>query len=57
MKIKTTFAALALIAAPTLTLAKDCAGDRAMQDAKSINCAVGATYDAATNTCVPGTNS
>jgi hypothetical protein len=55
MTIKTSFAALVLILAPSLGFA-DCSGKDTMQDA-SISCAVGSTYDAATGKCVPGTNS
>lgn len=55
MTIKTSFAALVLILAPTFSFA-DCAGKDAMQDA-SISCAVGSTFDAATGKCVPGTSS
>ncbi|MGL5009668.1 MAG: carbohydrate-binding module family 14 protein, partial [Paracoccaceae bacterium] len=56
MKIKTTFAALALILAPGLALAEGCRHDNAIQDA-NMSCAAGTTFDAATKTCVPGTTS
>ncbi|MGL4320295.1 MAG: adenylosuccinate lyase [Paracoccaceae bacterium] len=57
MTMKTTFAALALILAPSLSLAEGgCSGHDAVKDA-SISCAQGTTYDAATGTCVAGTNS
>jgi hypothetical protein len=56
MTMKTTFAALALILAPTFGFAQGCVHDNAIKDA-SISCAVGSTYDAKTGTCVPGTNS
>jgi hypothetical protein len=54
MKIKTTFAALALTLAPTLTLAEGCPHDRGMpQGASAISCAQGLMFDTKTNTCVP----
>jgi hypothetical protein len=56
MTIKTTFAALALILAPSLSLAQGCIHDDAVKDA-SISCAVGSTYDAASGKCIPGTTS
>jgi hypothetical protein len=56
MTIKTTFAALILILAPSLTLAEGCIHEDAVKDA-SISCAVGSTLDAATGKCVPGTTS
>ncbi|MFM2389917.1 MAG: hypothetical protein RLZZ437_1472 [Pseudomonadota bacterium] len=57
MTIKTTFAALALILAPSLSFAEGgCSGHDAVKDA-SISCAPGTVYDASTNTCVTGTNS
>lgn len=54
MTLKTTFAALALILSPSLGHAEGCVHENAIKDA-SISCAVGATYDAKTGTCVPGT--
>ncbi len=56
MKIKTSFAALALILAPGLAVAQGCIHEDAVKDA-SISCAVGSTLDAATGKCVPGTTS
>jgi hypothetical protein len=57
MTIKTTFAALALILAPGLSLAEGgCAGHDAVKDA-AITCAPGTTLDTATGTCVTGASS
>jgi hypothetical protein len=56
MTMKTTFAALALILAPSFGWAEGCSGHEAVKDA-SISCAVGTTYDAKTGTCIAGTNS
>jgi hypothetical protein len=56
MTIKTSFAALILILAPSLGFAEGCIHEDAVKDA-SISCAVGSTLDAATGKCVPGTTS
>ncbi len=56
MNIKTTFAVLALMVAPGLALAQGCS-ERGMRDSAAMSCAEGMILDAATNTCVPVTNS
>ena len=56
MKIKTTFIALVLAAAPGLALAgPGC--DRDTTNISASSCAEGTMYDAATGTCVPQTTS
>jgi hypothetical protein len=52
MKIKTTFAALAMILAPGLALAQGCS-ERHMQQEAAVSCAAGTTLDTATGKCVP----
>jgi hypothetical protein len=51
MKIKTTFAALAMILAPGLALAEGCVHQR--QQEAAVSCATGTALDAATGKCVP----
>ncbi len=51
MRLKTTFAALALAALPTMGLATGCNWDRTPASTATV-CGEGQTYDAATGTCV-----
>jgi hypothetical protein len=51
MKIKMTFAALAMIMAPGFALAQGCVHDR--QQEASVSCAAGTVLDTATGKCVP----
>lgn len=51
MKMKTLLAALAITVAPTLAFA-ECSWGKA-HETTAMSCAEGATWDAATQTCVP----
>jgi len=50
MMIKTLIVAVALTAAPTLSLAMGCAGGSHKQ---AMSCSDGTTYDSASNSCLP----
>jgi hypothetical protein len=50
MKLKTTFAAIALSLAPTLALAMGCGMDRTTTSASQ--CAVGQVWDQTSNSCI-----
>jgi hypothetical protein len=51
MKFKTTLAVIALSLAPGLALAQGCNGDK-VKDETASSCTPGATWDAATSSCV-----
>lgn len=52
MKIKTTFAAFALMLLPGVALAYECNSTK-MQETTAMSCAEGSVVDVETGTCVP----
>ncbi len=53
MKIKTTFAALFLMALPGLAFAQGCQGGAKHENTTAMSCAEGSMIDPETGTCVP----
>ncbi len=53
MTIKTTFAALFLMALPGLAIAQGCQGGGLHKDTTAMSCAEGSMIDPETGTCVP----